>query len=93
MLGKPFSKGSMVQLRQEIDGSQAEQLQCVLFAQILQDKDYGRSKEELHPAWIKDKETTYFSFLRSRRPPELYRRTTHVQKGSSWVREGRGTRP
>lgn len=58
-------------MRQEIDGSQAEQLESVPCGQTLQDKDNGRSKEELSPAWIKDKETTYFSFLRSRRPPEL----------------------
>ena len=30
----------------------------------------GARKEELDPAWIK--ETTYFSFLRSRRPLELH---------------------
>ena len=52
----------------EIDGSQAEQLKFVPCGQIFQDKDYGRNKEELGPAWIKDKETTYFSFLRSMRP-------------------------
>ena len=50
-------------LRQEINGPQAEQLESVPSGQILQDKDDGRSKEELHPAWVKDKETTYFSFL------------------------------
>ena len=27
----------------------------------------------MSPAWIKDKETIYFSFLRSRRPPHLHR--------------------
>ena len=56
-------------MKQEIDGPQAEQLESVPCGQILQDKDDGRSKEELSPAWIKDKETTYFSFSRSRRPP------------------------
>ena len=66
-------------MRQEIDGSQAEQLESVPCGQTLQDKDNGRSKEELSPAWIKDKETTYFSFLRSRRPPELLMRRTLPQ--------------
>ena len=69
----PFSViHSFIHSRQELDGSQAEQLESVPCGQILQDKDYGRSKEELRPAWIKDKETTYFSFLRSRRPSKLY---------------------
>ena len=27
--------------------------------EILQDKDYGRGKEELHPAWIKDREHVF----------------------------------
>lgn len=27
------------------------------------DKGYGKSEEELRPAWIPDKETTYLSFL------------------------------
>ena len=51
----------VLDVRQEIDGSQAEQLESVPCGQILQDKDCG-SKEE----------TTNFSFLRSRRPPELH---------------------
>ena len=41
--------------------------------QIFQDKDNGRSKEELSPAWRENKETTYFSFLRSRRSPRLHK--------------------
>ena len=75
-------------MRQEIDGSQAEQLESVPCGQILQAKDDGRSKEELSPALIKDKEITYFFFLRSRRPLEL-----HTHRKVSGVREKRGTRP
>ena len=45
-------------VRQEIEVSQAEQLESVPCEQILQEKDDGKSKEELRPAWIKDKETT-----------------------------------
>ena len=56
-------------VKQEMDGPQAERLESVPYGQILQDKDNGRSKEELSPAWTKDKETMYFSFLRSRRLP------------------------
>ena len=41
-------------LRQKIDWSQAEQLETAPCGQMLQDKDYGRSKEKLSPAWIKD---------------------------------------
>ena len=52
-----------------MDGSQAEQLESVPCEHILQDKDYGRCKEELSPIWIKDKETAYFSSSRKRRPP------------------------
>ena len=44
-------------LRQEIDGPQAEQLEMIAGAE-----------EELSPAQIRDKETTYSSFWRSRRP-------------------------
>ena len=61
-----------VGLRKKTDGFQAEQKESVPCGQILQDQDYGRSKEELNPAWIEDKETTYFSFLRPRRPLELH---------------------
>ena len=60
---------TQVLLRQEVDGPQAEWLESVPYGQILQNKDNGRGREELSPAWIKDKETMYFSFLRSRRPP------------------------
>ena len=49
--------------------------------QILWDKDNGGSKEELCPAWIKDKEITFFSFLRPKRPPELHMRRK-VPQGS-----------
>ena len=55
-----------------MDGSQAEQPESVPRGQILHDKDDGRSKEELCPSWIKDKDTIYFSFFRSRSPPELH---------------------
>ena len=33
-------------------------------------QDSVRGREELSPAQIKDRETTYFSFLRSRTPPD-----------------------
>ena len=76
-------------LRHEIDGPQAEQLEPVPCGQILQDKDNGRSKEELSPAWMKDKETMYFSFLRSRRPPQLHMRRKVPQRSE----KGGGARP
>ena len=38
-----------------MDGSQNEQLKSVSCEQIFQDKHSSRSKEELHPAWIKDR--------------------------------------
>lgn len=73
-------------LRQETDGAQAEQLQSVPRGQELPDKECGRSRQEPRPAWIKDKTIAYFSFLRSRRPPQRHMR----KKGSSGVRDGRG---
>ena len=70
-------------MRQEIDGPQAEQLESVPCGQILQDKDKSRGREELSPAQLRDKETTYFSFSRSRRPSciHMHRKATHAQKG------------
>lgn len=59
-------------MKQEIDGFQAEQLESVPCGQTLQDQDKGRTKDKLHSTWIKDKEITYVSFLRSRKPTELY---------------------
>ena len=59
-------------MREEVDRPQAEQLESVPYGQILEDKSNKRSKEGLSPAPIKDKETTYFSFLRPRRPPKLH---------------------
>ena len=44
-------------LRQEIGGSQAEQLESGPCRQVLQDKDNSRNKKELSPAWIEDEET------------------------------------
>lgn len=58
-------------MRKEIDG-QPKKLESVLCGQILQDKDNGRSKDGLNPAPVNDKETTYFSILRSRRLHELH---------------------
>ena len=72
-------------MRQEIDGSQAKQLESVPCGQILQDKDYGRSKEELRPALIKAKDHIYFIL---ETPGTIY-----SQNDSSGVREGRSTRP
>ena len=73
-------------MKQEIDGSQ----NCNLLSvdRKLQDKDYGRSKEELCPTWIKDRDHLFLIL----EVKETYR-TTHSQKGSLGVREGRGTRP
>ena len=68
-----------VDLRQEIDGPQAEQLESVPSRQILQDEDNSR-REKLSPAQIRDKETTYFSFSKSRRPSQLH--MCKSQKGS-----------
>ena len=56
-------------LRHEIDGLQAEKLSPV--------DRYSKIKimagaEDLSPAQIKDKETTYFSFLRSKRSFQLF---------------------
>lgn len=69
-------------LRQEIDESRAEQLESVPCGQTLQNKDYGRSKDKLSPAWIKEKQVTYFSFLGSKRPSELhmYRKVLRGQR-------------
>ena len=75
-------------MRQEIDGPQAEQLESVPCGQTLQDEDNSRSREELRPAWIRDKETTYFLFLRSRRPPRL-----HVCRKAPRGQKGRGHHP
>ena len=51
-------------LRQEIDGLQAEELDCPLWTEILQDKDDSRSGRGAVPD---ERETTYFSFSRSKR--------------------------
>ena len=45
-----------------------------------------RNEEEQTLAWMKGKEITYFSLLRSRRPPKL-----HVYR--KLLRGGRGPRP
>ena len=50
----------------------AGQLESVPCGQTLQDEDNSRREEKLSPAQIRVKETTYFSFLRSRRPSQLY---------------------
>ena len=63
---------TVVNLRHDIVGPQAEQLESVSCGQILHDKDSGWGKEEPGPAWMKDKETTCFSSLRPRRPPTLH---------------------
>ena len=44
-------------MRQETDGSQAVQLETFPCGQILQDKNDGKSKEELSPALVRDKKT------------------------------------
>ena len=70
-------------LRQEIDGSQGEQPESVPCGQILQDEENSRSREELSPAQIREKETTYFPFSRSRRSSQ----TTQAQKGTLGVKK------
>ena len=64
-------------------------MELLSHGQILQDKDYGRSRGELDPACGENKETTYFSFLRSRRPPSL---PIHRKPPSGSKREGRHPR-
>ena len=76
-------------VRQETDGVQAEQQGSVPCGQILQDKADGRSRGELSPARVRGKETTYFSFSKSRRPFP----TTHAQKSSLEVEKGGGATP
>ena len=67
----PKTMGSLVIVRQEIDGLQAEQLEFVPCGQILQDEDNGRRRiGEAGPCPDK-RETTYFSFSRSMRPSQL----------------------
>ena len=61
-----------MEVRQEIDAPQAEQLEFVPCGQVLQDEDNSRKEEKLSPAQIRDKETTYFSFSRSRRTSRLH---------------------
>ena len=83
-MGPPFfltskSQTIFLTLRQEIDEPQAEQLELVACGQILQDQDNSRSREELSPAQIKDKETTYTSFSRSRKPSRL-----HMRRNTPW---------
>ena len=65
-------------LRQEIDGSQGEQLESAPCRQILQDEENSRIREELSPAQIRE-ETTDSSFSRSRRPSQL-----HKQRNAHW---------
>lgn len=74
-------------MRWEIDGFQAKQLESVHCGQILQHKGYGRSKEELRLAWIKDRNHLVL-ILEVKETP----RRTHSQKGSSGIRERKGTR-
>ena len=61
-----------VRVRQEIDGPQAEHLEFVPCGQILQDEDNSRREEKLSPAQVRDKETTYSSFSKSRRASRLH---------------------
>ena len=76
-----------VLMRQVIDGPQAEQLESVSCGQILQDKAKGRSPEELHPAWVKDKPHILTLEVKETSP------TTHAPNGSLWVKNGEGTIP
>ena len=69
----------------EIDGPQAEQLEFVPCGQIHQDKDNGRREEKLSPAQIREKETTYSSFSKSRSPSRL-----HMRREAPWRSKGRG---
>ena len=72
----------MLRLRPEIDESQAEQLESVPCGQIFQDKDDGRGKEDLCPAWIKNEETILILEVKETS------QTTHVQKVCSGSEKG-----
>ena len=78
----------MKMVKQELDGSQAEQFKSVPREQILQDKDYSRNKKKLWPAQMKHRDPI-FLILEVKETSG----TTHSQKGSLGVREGRGSRP
>ena len=56
---------------------------------IIYDKDNGRSKEELSPPQIREKESKYVSLLRSRRPPKLRMHRKVPQRSE----KGGGARP
>ena len=78
--------GDLGLLRKEIDRPQAEQLESVPCGQIFQDRNNGRSEEEVRPAHIKDKENILFLILEVK---ETFP-TTHVQKGSSEFKKAGG---
>jgi len=84
-LGSPPLKGD---LRQEMDGPQAEQLEPVPCGQILWDKDNSRREKTLSPAQIRDNKTRYSSLLRAKRPSRLHRHRKAPQKS-----EGREHHP
>ena len=77
-----------MKLRQEIEGSQVEQLEAVPCGQILQDKDSARTKKELHSAGVKGRDHLFLTI-----EVEGTFGTTHWKKGSLGLRERRGTRP
>lgn len=81
-----ISKTLEILVRQKKDGSQSEQLESVPCEQMLQDKGSDRSKEELCPAWMKDRGHTFLML-------EVKETFGTTQKASSGVKEGRDTRP
>ena len=63
-------------------GPRLSKYNLFLVDRYLEDKDYGRSKEELHPAWIKDRDHLFLILE--------VKETTHSWKGTPGVRERRG---
>lgn len=81
---QPCLLAERVGLRQGIGGPQVEQLDFGPCGLILQDEDNSRSQEELRLVQIKDKEITYFSFSRSRKPYQLHMNRKAPQGPKRW---------
>ena len=85
--GTPIKPKEEVLMKQVIDGPQAEQLGSLSCGQVLQDRAKGRSTEELHPAWVKDKPHILILEIKETSP------TAHAQNGSLQVKNGGSTIP
>ena len=68
-------------LRQEIDGPQAGRVELVSCGQTLQDEDNSR-REKLGHA---QRQTSYFSFPRSRTPSQLHMHRKALQRSKDGV--------